>query len=158
MRFLTSGAFIWAYYSNVSCVLAEASEILQKFCRVASFQNSRKHENMIFHKLRVHVKVMKMTCATLSFLRVRGVVMEAPRRQNAFWPQKSFCSILAPPSAQFGQGSENDPKTYFLRQGAKRLVFVTVFGYFWRPKMQKMSFGAKFHDFCILGPKMRKDC
>ena len=35
LRFLTSGAFIWAYYSKVSCVLAEASELLQKFCRVA---------------------------------------------------------------------------------------------------------------------------
>ena len=28
LRFLTSGAFIWAYYSKVSCVLAEASELL----------------------------------------------------------------------------------------------------------------------------------
>ena len=33
-----------------------------------------------------------------------------------------------------------------------------VFGYFWRPEMEKVSFGAKFHHFCILGPKMRKVC
>ena len=84
--------------------------------------------------------------------------MEAPRRQNAFWAQKSFFSILAPKSAKFGQKSENKRKSHFLRQGAKRLIFVTVFGYFWMPKMQKMSFGAKFHDFRILGPKKRKVC
>ena len=82
--------------------------------------------------------------------------MEVPRRQNAFWAQKSFLSILAPKSAKFGQKSENERKSHFLRQGAKRLIFVTVFGYFWRPKMQKMSFGPKFHHFRILGPKMRK--
>ena len=31
-----------------------------------------------------------------------------------------------------------------------------VFGYFWRPEMQKVSFGAKFHHFRIFGAKMRK--
>ena len=56
---LTSGAFIWAYYSKVSCDLAEASELLQKLCRVASFDCFMKYKNMILHKLMIHVKVMK---------------------------------------------------------------------------------------------------
>ena len=82
----------------------------------------------------------KMTCATLSFLRVRGVVMEIPRRQNAFWAPKSFLSILAPKSAKFCQKSGNDRKSHFLRQGAKRLIFLTVFGYFWKPKNAQNEF------------------
>ena len=82
--------------------------------------------------------------------------MEALRRQSAFWAQKSFFSILAPKSAKFSQKWENEQKSHFLHHGAKRLVNVMVFGYFWRPEMQKMSFGAKFHDLHILGPAMRK--
>ena len=63
--------------------------------------------------------------------------MEAPRRQNALLAQKLFSSILAPKSAEFGQKSGNERNSYFLRQGAKMLVFVTVFGYFWRSVMEK---------------------
>ena len=58
LRFLNSGAFIWAYYSRVSCDLAEASELLQKFCRVASFDFVRKYENMVLHEFMTYVKVM----------------------------------------------------------------------------------------------------
>ena len=67
LRFLTSGAFIWAYYSKVSCVLAEASELLQKFCRVASFDISRKYKNDILHKFMNHVKVMENDMRDLEF-------------------------------------------------------------------------------------------
>ena len=59
LRFLTSGAFIWAYYSKVSCDLAEASELLQKFCRVASFDFFRQNKNMILYKFIIYVKVME---------------------------------------------------------------------------------------------------
>ena len=79
-----------------------------------------------------------------------------PKAPERILGAKIIFSILAPKSAEFGQKSENEQKSHFLRQGAKRLVLVTVFGFFWTPKMQKMSFGAKFHDFRILGPKMRK--
>ena len=82
--------------------------------------------------------------------------MEAPRRQNAFWAQKLFFSILAPKSANSGQKCENEQKSHFLHHGAKRLVNVMVFGYFWRPEMEKVSFGPKFHDLRIFGAKMRK--
>ena len=67
LLFLTSGAFIWAYYSKVSCDLAEASELLQKFCRVASFDFFRKYKNMILHNLMIHVKVMKNDMRDLEF-------------------------------------------------------------------------------------------
>ena len=59
LRFLTSGAFIWAYYSKVSCVLAEASELLQKFCRVAPLWFFWNYKNMILHKIMIYVKVIK---------------------------------------------------------------------------------------------------
>ena len=63
LRFLTSGAFIWAYYSNVSCVLAEASELSQKFCRVATLCIYQKKKNMNLHKLMIHVKVIRKSHA-----------------------------------------------------------------------------------------------
>ena len=59
LRFLTSGAFIWAYYSKVSCDLAEASELLQKLCGVASFEYFRKYTCYVLHKFMIYVKVMK---------------------------------------------------------------------------------------------------
>ena len=59
LRFSTSGAFIWTYYSKVSCDLAEASELLQKFCRVASFDFFRKYKNIILYEFMIYVKVMK---------------------------------------------------------------------------------------------------
>ena len=56
---MTSGAFIWAYHSKLSCVLAEASELLQKFCRVACFEFFRKYKNMVLHDFMIDVKVME---------------------------------------------------------------------------------------------------
>jgi len=72
---------------------------------------------------------------------------------GTFW---SHFSILVPKNANFGQELENEQKSHFLHHGAKRLVNVMVFGYFWRPEMEKVSFGAKFHHFRISGAKMRK--
>ena len=93
-----------------------------------------------------------MTCATLSFLRVGGVVMEAPWRQSAFWAKKYFLVFWAQ-KVQNMVRNEEMSKIALLRHGAKRHVNVTVFGSLWRPEMQKMSFGAKQPLFRILGPK-----
>ena len=65
LRFLTSGAFIWAYYSKVSCDLAEAFELLQKFCRVASFFTE--YKNLILHEFVIYVKCMKHDMRDLEF-------------------------------------------------------------------------------------------
>ena len=60
-----------------------------------------------------------------------------PKAPERILGAKVIFSILAPKSANLGPKSENERKSPFLRRGAKRLIFVMVFGYFWRPKMQK---------------------
>ena len=80
--------------------------------------------------------------------------MEAPRRQSAFWAQKSFFSILGPKSAKFGQKWENGGNSHFLHHGAKRLVNVMVFGCFRRPEMQKTFWSTI--SFAFLEPKCGK--
>ena len=80
----------------------------------------------------------------------------APKAPERVLGAQIFFSILAPKSAKFTQKSENWRKSHFLRQGAKRLIFVTVFGYFWRPEMQKNELWSKIPSFPHFGAKMRK--
>ena len=63
-----------------------------------------------------------------------------PKAPERILGAKVIFSILAPKNAKCGQKSENDRKSRFLRPGAKRLIFVSVFGYFWRPKKAKNEF------------------
>ena len=78
-----------------------------------------------------------------------------PKAPKRILGAKVIFSILAPKSAHFGQIRENEQKSHFLHHGAKRVVNVMVFGYFRRPEMENVSFGAKFHHFRISGAKMR---
>ena len=105
LRFLTSGSFIWAYYSKVSCDLAEASELLQKLCRVASFEFCRKYKNMILHKFMIYLKVMKNDMRDLEFSSSARRGNGGPKAPERILGAEIVFSILAPKSAKFGQKS-----------------------------------------------------
>ena len=104
----------------------------------------------------IYVKVFKNHMRDLEFSSSERRGNGGPRAPKRIFGENSFLTILTPKSANFGQKWINEHNSHFLHHGAKRLVNVMVFGYFWRPEMQRVSFGAKFHHFRILGAKMRK--
>ena len=91
---LPSGTSIWAYYSKVSCEVAEWCFFEQKqFAELISW-NRNDRKSFFYPKWFPTYKSQKSTFRLLSFLRGCRVHREARGAQGALWSKKSIFCVL----------------------------------------------------------------